>query len=66
MISTRSFGRAAKHFLSSIDTAVVLPTPVDPITAKCRLTSSSMLTEAGTDSFWVRQPISTPSTPRKL
>jgi hypothetical protein len=46
MISVRNFGRCDRHFLISIDTAVVLPTPVEPITAKWRVTSSSTLTAA--------------------
>jgi len=65
MISVRSFGRRDRHFLTNIDTAVVLPTPVEPITAKWRVTSSSTLTAADRLAFWVSLPISTPSTPRK-
>ena len=43
---TRSFGRSRTHCLTSIETDVVLPTPVDPTIAKWRRTNSSTLTVA--------------------
>ena len=48
---TRRLGRSRRHVFSSMETAVVLPTPVEPTTAKCRVTSSLTFTVAGIVSF---------------
>ena len=63
---TRSFGLIATDFLKRRLTAVVLPTPVDPSTAKCRPINSLTSISAGMMAFWLNLPISTPRRPRKL
>ena len=55
----RSFGSSRTHCLTSIETEVVLPTPVEPTIAKWRRVNSSTLTVAWMVAFCVSVPIST-------
>ena len=57
----RRFGLSRTQCLTSIDTEVVLPTPVEPTMAKWRRVSSSTLTRPAIAGFCVSVPISTTS-----
>ncbi|MNL69142.1 hypothetical protein D3C87_1939610 [compost metagenome] len=55
-ISTRSLGSLSIALCSSSDTAVDLPTPVEPTMAKCLDSMDGMWIVASIDSSWVSLP----------